>query len=222
MDLLLRVEGWVDEETSGKAKYKFNDVVEAGWEDVTSIEEVYANWWKCPGIDFKRARDLVSSLVTDTGGFASLTSPQKDIACKYKIGAFADRVAHCGHPTNLTYMRAYNKNTRICREQRQVESEIIARNELPSNHKDYFDESKEVYYNYFFFAVEGIPNNDLEGILDYIWGTAGTTWAGAGLLNKAWTPETMNLNDLCSHLNDILSGGKYFFTMPDGKNWEII
>lgn len=224
MSLITRedIAGYVDEATNGVPEYKIEETVSSGFVDITTIENVHSFWHRCPGVDYKRARDIIKLLVDGAGGFTSLSDTQKNIACIHKLGTFDERITFIGHVVNLQYMKVYNLNTAICRDSRLFEAELQVRNELPDNHKDILGEARTAILDYKFFAVEGTPNNDLEGILDYIWGTAGTTWDAAGLFQKAWVPETMSLNDLCSLMNDIVSSGKYFFTMPQGKSWILL
>jgi hypothetical protein len=217
------IAGFTDEATNGAPIYKLSTSIEAGFIDITSIENLHSFAYKVAGIDYKFYRDEIKSLIDQSGGFTAQNDTIKNICCIHKIGTHAEMQAFLGtQQAVIDLMRVYSANTSICRDMRFFEIEIMLRNELPDNHKDALDEARTQILDYIFFAVEGTDSGDLEGLLDYLIGKVGTSFDGIGLINKAWAPVTMNITDLSNKCYNILANGDYYFNMPPNKEFIIL
>jgi hypothetical protein len=213
--------GFIDEETNGVPLYKISDnPVEAGFVDITSIENLHNFGKRVVGHDYKCIRDFLGTLVEDSGGFAAQNDTIKYICCIHKLGTHNEMKTFLGSQQALiALMKVYKYNTSISRESRAFEAEVTVRNELPNNHKELLTDVRDIFINYLIYGVEGIDKGDNEGLLDYLIAKVGTSWEGLGLINKAWTPETMTITELSNFLYNIIDKGDYYYTPAPNKSF---
>lgn len=197
------------------APYIIAATLPGAYRDITSIENYYT-YINEVSQDFKYVRDQIKQIVLDAGsgdedtGFNTLTNPQKQICCELLIGSHAARLGFLGsHNTMVLLGLAYHKQASEARNIRFAYAIQEAHTRLPDNAKEIPGEVSTQIIDFIYFGIEGTQEGDPEGLMDYLYGRAGTTWDAAGLINKPWTPDGITLTQLVNNLYDILHKGEY-------------
>lgn len=194
---------------------KFSDTVPSGWVEITDLQEVL-DYSKYIDRDYKYIRDKIKELVIAKGtneedGFNNLTAQEKVIACEYKIGTHAQRLAVVGIDNLILLGLQYHAKVSEARTTRLAYAIAEVHNRLPNNGEEVIDDTnaENLVFQYVYFGREGVDEGDTLGIMDYVFGRSGTSYDGAGLLQKAWTPEAETMADLCDTIKEILIYGNY-------------
>ena len=187
------------------------------YRDITSIENLNT-FINDVSQDYKFVRDEVKGIISDAGGgnietgFDTLTNSEKDIAVSMIISSHSKRLAHVGSHNDLkTLCLTYDQRLKPIRQMRVdiARQELHAR--IPNNALEAEGEAAQLIDKYIDFGIEGTTEGDPEGVLDWVFGRAGTTYAAAGLLQKPWTtdPAGYGLTAVCNTIYDIIHKGIY-------------
>jgi len=215
---------WTEDEVAGRIPIMFAETASSEYEDITSLRHIWNNW-QMTGRDFyyayKVAKEYYNTLPVDlcgcdtaSGIFHALSDDEKDAAVSLQVGPQTDRINFAGLTEVLTRNLNWNKLTydsRLGRTQCSIVNLMVY---LPNNYKTAFVElvENETFYKYIQFAIEGLLEGDPEGIFDYILGRVGSTWAGAGLVNKPWTPiNNLTMVQVCDLIMAIIRDGDYIY-----------
>ena len=210
------------DDLNGNKPFQWLDTIIGGYSDIHTIDLIETYGFN-RGYDYKFVRDNIKQIVVNAGsgdeeqGFNSLTSDQKIICAKMKIGTFNQRVAVLGLNDLITEMITYRFETQKSRDQRSIVAEVELRNRLNSNTADILSKAGALFVNYKLYGVDGMMWGDtVPGIADYIDDTPyyqgylsslGVT--GVGLRNSGYVPDGMSISEFCDRLIDILIHGKY-------------
>ncbi len=198
---------------------KFSDAAISGFENISNIIAInkFIDFIKAVSIngvdyycDYKFCRDRIKDLFVSWG---ECTLEEKFILCKHNIGDKSDRIALIGFNNYQLSMVNYgNKATTISRGNRIpfVKSEVWSRLDIDKA-REIAEESEKVLYLYQENGIEGtLYDSGQEGIDDYIYGRAGTSFEGDGILQKSLgTIEGFSTNqDFCDYLKGITIDGE--------------
>ena len=154
-------------------------------------------------------------------GFVLSTPTEKQILTEHKIGTTAQRIATVGADNTVMLGIQYHERSVEARQVRMAYATGEVHSRLSPNGgivmQDIITGANNMFITFVFFGVEGSledgpwdsPDDQIEGIADYIYGRSGTEFDGTGLLQKGWTPNGMTLSELCDKLYDILIKGEY-------------
>lgn len=154
-------------------------------------------------------------------GFEQLTGAEQAIATEHKIGTTSQRIATVGVDNSVLLGIQYHERSVEARKVRMAYATGEVHSRLDPNGgivmQDIISSADNMFITFVFFGVEGSledgpwdsPDDQIEGIGDYIYGRTGTQFASAGLIDKGWTPNGMTLSALCDKLYDILIKGEY-------------
>jgi len=209
---------------NGNNPFQWLDSTLLGYSDIHTIELINTYGFN-RGFDYKFVRDQIKKIVLDAGsgdeelGFNSLTSEQKIICAKMKIGTFSQRVAVIGLDPLITEMVEYRKKTQESRDIRSIIAEVELRNRLNTHTADVLSQAGALFANYKLYGVDGLDWGDtVTGIADYIDDTAGYQdylasigHTGVGLRGSSYEPDGMSLSDFCDRLIDVLIHGVYTY-----------
>lgn len=209
------------DDLGGNDLYKFipdGDAVPEGYEDITDIYSLH-KWGGSTRRDYKFVRDQIKQMVVDLGsgdedaGFLLLPVEGKLVCCEHKIGSHALREAVVGTSNLVLFGLQYHKQVTEARQVRAAYVTSILWNRLPNNAQEVLEEvislQDNMFITYVFFGREGTVEGDPEGITDWLYGRAGTSFENTGLLQKNWTPSGMTMEELVDTIYDIAHNGNY-------------
>ena len=207
------VGSWESSDLNGNMPFQWLDSVIGGYEDIHTIELINTYGFH-RGYDYKFVRDAIKSIVIAAGsgdeeqGFSALLDEQKEICSRLKVGTFSQRLAVLGINDLVEVMTEYRNETQAVRETRSIRAEVELRNRLHEDTAEVLSEAGSAFGLYKMYGIDGTTYGDtVPGIGDYV--NSSGAYTGAGLRDKDFTPEGMNLNDFCDLLIDILIHGKY-------------
>ena len=181
------------------------------------IFDFFQKYWRDAGCDIICATEVFDDIVTnDYGagnaatGWAALSSARKDICVEMNVGTLANQIAHSGIDTVISLHYSHQKELEDARRNRMDNVEVQMDTRLGhANGQIAFREMIQEVEHYIFDGALGTTENGagVYGVLDYIYGRAGTPYANAGLLQKGWVPTGFTMQALCDHLAGILRDG---------------
>lgn len=195
---------------SGLSPLLVSDTLQAGYTDISSITG-WGDYGTKASVDIVVVKREIKALY-DATTWASLSTAEKLICCAYIVGTHAERVATIGLDNVILYGLAYHAKAVEARQTRTAYAVAEVHNRLPNNYQEVVDDliNGNLFLTYVQFGREGTAQGDPEAITDYLNGTTGTTWAGAGLLQKGWTPEGLaDMQALVDRIEAILIDGVY-------------
>lgn len=214
---------YTKDELSGYTAFSaFTGSVKEPYENIDTIES-----WNAYGdrtdLDYKKWRDQIKDIVkNDYGdgsveqGFTALTSTQKEIAAKNKVGTHDQRLNTLGFDNMVLSGLNYHSKVSSNRQTRFGYGVAYVWNALGDEGgrdvmNDVITSGNNMYITYVTFGVEGTEEGDsLEGIADYLYGRSGTTFENTGLKDKNYDPDGFSgMTGLADKVYDILINGNY-------------
>lgn len=206
---------------SGNTPFVAVSAVTSPYENISSIENWNA-YGDRTGADYKKYRDAIRDIVKNEygdgsveQGFTALTSTQKEIAAKNKIGTHDQRLNTLGFDNMvLTGLDYHNKVSQV-REVRMVYATTYVWNSLGIDEAteimdDVIVSGNNMFITYTFFGREGTAEGDREGITDYFYGRSGTTFENKGMVDKDFEPDGFaDMKELTDKVYDVLINGNY-------------
>lgn len=177
----------------------------------SEIEKLNINW-SDSYVDYKKARETLKIMVW-TSGFNNLTDVEKKIASKWFV--IPQNMRNLVHTMSeqVKNGKSFHNNSVEARTKRADAGVSAMYNYLSTF--DAFQVVDDVvntyglmdkYINY---GREGVTEDNLDGIFDYLHSRSGSMYENSGLLNKNITPVGITLQQLADTAMDIFKNGNY-------------
>lgn len=177
----------------------------------TQIENINCNWRKL-FVDYKKARSVLKDLVW-TIGFDNLSLIEKKIASRWFVVPQDMRNTVHSISQQVANGKVFHDNSVEARKQRADAGTSAMYNYLST--VDAFsvvDDVVNVYglmEKYINYGREGVEEDTLDGLFDYLHSRSGSMYEGSGLLNKNITPIGITLPQLADAAMNIFKNGAY-------------
>ena len=225
------IDGWNNIQTSGIPLFKFSETQPTGYVLYDTIEQINTslNYPKILVLndieyycDFKYTRDRIKDKFTKWNDH---TTQEKIIFCGLKIGSDDDRNNFIGLTNSkmLSIKYSYNATT-IARGNRAkfLVSEVWSRL-TDIDAKNVAHAGRDAFVSYLTFGFEGSIAGDPDGLYDFIYGIAGSRYAGIGIMDMVLEDQPIGSTkqEFCDYLTDIFLYGKRL-DLPLAKALELI
>lgn len=147
-------------------------------------------------------------------GFDQLNSTEKKIAVEHNVGTDKQHIDLVGQENFLSYDALYKERVSTARQKRLTITQSVCQIHLHEKSKIIIDQARNAITDYFLFGIEGTKEefntNEKEGISDYLYGRAGTSYEGNGLIDQNWIlQEGLTMQDFVDKIYNILINGIY-------------
>lgn len=163
-------------------------------------------------LDYKNFRASLAARVAQEG-FANLSLVDKQLAARNFVVSKADRDSIFSLEEQVEHGAVFHADSILCREERYRRAASEVYNRLTGAESSLIVGTiitKGLDTLYKQYGIEGTPSGDVEGLYDFIAGTAGTTYSSGGLIpglpHRSFTPAGMTIQELSDRIMAILRG----------------
>lgn len=203
--------------------YAVQETLQAGWEDITSLE----NWdacWQFLDRDYKYVRKQMFALawakmMGDPANWNLLTDSEREISARWFLVPKELRDTVYTTEEQMPMADAFDTNSGLSRAARFKKAKYEIYNRLTLAQANVIMDEIEhslstvtpnLRENYIEYGREGLSEGDPEGLFDYMLGTAGTSFEGHGLVDHDYVPiGYASMTPFVEKLLDIIKNGNY-------------
>jgi len=196
---------------NGNEEFLISDTVPEGYTDISSI----VNWSKYSKLvkkDYKTIRKEIYISMLTAGGWANLSTEEKEICSKYFIVDASLRTeVHTVDEQIINGLTHHNESIKA-RNCRYTSAILEVYNRLTKIESDEILTSIRAHAldtEYITYGREGTLEGDPEGILDFIESRIGTSYENTGMSSMEYIPAGMTMQELVDRCKVIIVDGDY-------------
>lgn len=201
----------------------FNDVLQPGYQDITSIENI-ANYGELTNKDYKFVRTemkktFYSKINYNINNIGNLTHDELHVVSKFMLVPKEIRLTVLSEDEDLNYSFLFNKNVTKSRQDRYeflmpylyTNMSLADCQKLITKLRYYVIDGNTVdlVSNYITYGLEGLSEGDAPGLYDCLASTPNTIFENNGLLQIELTSYNDTISNLSLRILEILRDGKY-------------